>query len=397
MINILVLCSDFDGVGKFRQLDPHLTMNDPEIHIEIRFLIDGTLNLLNENYISNFNMIFYNKTLPFSKQEYLETFLNIVKRYNIKLVYDIDDYFILTNTHLNYKQWKESNAQEITEKNLRMVDGVITTTPIYKNKLLEYNKNVFVVENGVNSKEQQFISKKRYLNDKVKFIWSGGISHRSDLSLLTRSFTEFSKDFMSKSQIFMAGFDLRMRTQFGTVKSDPRKNEWTFFEDIFTNKGKWLDNKNREFLNKYDDNDFGWNEDLKDSFYNRIWTKPITIYGENVGQFNNMVSLAPLKSNNTFNLYKSQLKLIECGIHRVPIIASNYGPYTIDNIEKNEFGFLIDENNSMGWYEKMKYFVDNPHEINRMGNLLYEYIMDNYEIDVLNKKRAEIYKKIVNG
>jgi glycosyltransferase involved in cell wall biosynthesis len=397
MIKILVICSDFDGVGKFRQLDPHLTIDDPEIDIEIRFLTDGTLNLVNEGYTSQFNIIFYNKTLPFSKREYFDMFMNIVKKHNIKLIYDIDDYFILTNTHLNYKQWKESKAQEVTESNLRMVDAVITTTPIYKNKLKEYNPNVYVIENGFNSVEQQFISKKRWINDRVKFIWSGGISHRPDLSLLKRSFEGFSKDFMNKCQIFMAGFDLRMRTQHGVLKSDPRKNEWSFFEDIFTNKGKWLDNDYREFLNKYDDTDFGWNEDFKDSFYNRIWTKPITIFGENPGLFNNTVSLAPLKSGVLFNLYKSQLKLIECGAHRTPIIASNYGPYTIDDIEKNEFGFLVNEDDIMGWYDKMKYFVDNPGEITRMGNRLHEYVMDNYEIQVLNKKRIEIYKEILNS
>lgn len=396
MIKILVICSDMDGVGKYRLLDPHLTMNDPEIDIEIRFLVDGTLNLTYEPYTSQFNIIFYNKTLPFAKREFFDRFMEIVKKHNIKLIYDIDDYFILTSSHLNYKQWKDSGNKEVTEANLKLADAVITTTPIYQEFLKQYNDNVHVVENGFNSKEQQYQSQKRHLNDRTKFIWSGGISHMPDISLLRRSIENLDKDFLNKSQLFMCGYDLRMRTPQGVLKADPRSNEWTRFEDVFTNKGKWIDNDYRIFLNKYDDTDYGYSDEFKDVFYQRVWTKPISVFAENLGLYSNSVSLAPLKSNSTFNLYKSQLKVVEAGAHGTPIILSKYGPYLLDDIEKNGFGFEIREDDPMGWYEKMKWFVDNSGEIKVMGDRLKEYVYDNYEIQILNKKRAQIYKDVVN-
>ena len=106
------------------------------------------------------------------------------------------------------------------------------------------------------------------------------------------------------------------------------------------------------------------------------------------------VALAPLKSFK-FNAVKSQLKVIEAGIHKMPVIASNFGPYSIDVVDGKN-GFLVDETDRNGWYEKMKYFTDNPNAVTDMGSALNELVLEKYTLEKVNKKRAEFLKAITN-
>lgn len=400
-IRVLVINVDNDGVGYHRLLSPYSCFNHPDIQIDIRLLMDATLPLHDEIFLSQYNIIVLNKPIPFQRVEFQENFDNIIKKYNIKIVYDIDDYWILTNSHPNYKLWKQQNAQKVMEDQIRKVDAVTTTTEFLAEKIREINPNVYILPNSVNLKEQQWISNKKS-SDKVRFLWGGGITHLVDLRLLKKSFEKLDKDFLKKSQMYLCGYDLRMNTPQGIKKDDPNRSPWTFFEDIFTDNNKWIDDSDYyTWLRSGDDNgrdNYGYKEEYKDEFYQRRFTKPILLYGTMYNECD--VALAPLKNGNSFNLVKSQLKIVEAGAHHCPIICSNYGPYTIDDIEGKidgkQKGFLVDENTDspMKWYECMKYYVENPEKIKEHGENLFNHIKENYEINITNQKRVELFKKI---
>lgn len=397
-IKILVISVDTDGVGYYRTLMPHLSINESDFEIDLRLIQDGTMNLLNPNFLRNYNIIFYNKAMPFSKPEYFKVFDDFVKQFGIKIIYDIDDYWMLNSTHLSYKAWKDTKAYETILKSLRGADYVVTTTELFAEKIREENPNVEVLPNAVNLNEQQWTFNRKK-SDKVRFLWGGGISHMADLRLLKNSFEMFDKEFLKKSQLYMCGFDLRVRTPKGLIeKSDPRKSQWSFFEDIFSNKGHYItNNEHRKYLNEYNNNNYGINDEFKDEFYQRRWTRPILTYGHMYNEAD--VCLSPLKNNNMFNYYKSNLKVIEAGAHHCPIIASNYGPYTIDDIEGKfdgkRKGFLIDENNPKGWYDKMKFYSENPDAAIEHGENLYEYVKNNLSIDIIGEKRKQLYKRLI--
>lgn len=398
MIKVLVLTSDVDGIGYYRNFMPHLTINDPEFEIDIRMLQDSTLNLLNPNFMGQYNILFYNKSIPFVKPEFFEYFNQNLKNLNIKVIYDIDDYWILSSSHLNSDIWKKSKADEVITKSLREADHVTTTTPLFANRISELNPNVSVMANAVNLEEQQWTFNRRP-SDKIRFLWGGGISHMIDLRLLKTSFEMFDKNFLKNAQLFMCGYDLRVRTPKGMIqKSDPRTNQWSFFEDIFTNRGKYITGtEHRKYLQTYDDKGYGINEEHINEFYQRRWTRPILNYGHMYNEAD--VCLSPLKNNQLFNFYKSNLKVIEAGAHHCPLIASNYGPYTIDDIEGKkdgkQKGFLIDEDKPKMWYEKMKFYVDNPDVIREHGENLFNYVKENLCINVVGEKRKQLYKKVV--
>jgi glycosyltransferase involved in cell wall biosynthesis len=393
---VLILNSDTDGVGYWRLLAPHLTMNDQfkDIHCDVRLMMDHTLPLMDVNFLKQYNIIIYNKILPI-KQEFLEQFYNTLKQMNIKLIYDVDDYWILDNTHLNYKQWKSQNSHLVVENCIKNADAIFTTTPLFADKIKTLNPNVYVVENAVNLKEMQWTSNKEKSN-KVRFIWGGGISHMVDLKLLKEEFKKFDNDFLNKSQLYLCGFDLRIRLPDGRiVKDDPRKSQWGHFEDIFTNNYKYIkDSKHMEYLFSGDDVNYGIKNEFKNEFYQRRWTKEIVLYGTMYNEAD--VSIAPLKGeNHQFNYHKSQLKLIEAGAHHMPLICSNYGPYTVDDVEGKkdgiQKGLLVDENKN-DWYEKMKFYVKNPSAVKEHGEANFEYIKSKFDIRVVNKKRYDIYK-----
>jgi glycosyltransferase involved in cell wall biosynthesis len=399
MIRVLSLSSDTDGVGAYRILNPNLCLNDPDIEVEVRLFMDGTLNLLDDGFLSQYNVIFFNKVIPFQDQSLVDVFFEKCKSLGVKIIYDIDDYWVLSNSHLNYSVWKQSGGDKTITDMLKKADAVTTTTSLFVPKIQEYNANVYILENAVNLQEQQW-SYNRKPSSKIRFLWGGGISHMPDLRLLTRSFEMFSKNkkFLSECQVYLCGYDLRMRTPKGTIPtSDPRSNQWTFFEDIFTYKDRYItNNEHRKYLHSYDDKNYGINEVFSNEFFQRRWTRPIMNYGHMYNEAD--VCLSPLKNANIFNYYKSNLKVIEAGAHHCPIIASNYGPYTLDDIEgKNDGlqkGFLIDETNPEGWYEKMVYYSEHPDIMREHGENLFNYVKDNLSMDVVGKKRAEVYKKV---
>ena len=109
-------------------------------------------------------------------------------------------------------------------------------------------------------------------------------------------------------------------------------------------------------------------EDINEN-YRRVWTKPVTSYAKNYSKFD--ISLAPIK-HHMFNKVKSQLKVIEAGFYKKALIASNFGPYTIDLTHCLKNGNFED-----------------------MGERLYEHVSQRYDLNIVTKNRAEFYKSIV--
>ena len=67
----------------------------------------------------------------------------------------------------------------------------------------------------------------------------------------------------------------------------------------------------------------------------------------------------------------------------------------ISKIKYKRYVLLIDESDKKGWYEKMKFFADNPNAVKDMGMALNELVLEKYTLQVVNKKRAEFLKSIV--
>jgi glycosyltransferase involved in cell wall biosynthesis len=226
----------------------------------------------------------------------------------------------------------------------------------------------------------------------------------SDINLLDQSFSKLTQ-FKDKAQFVICGFDTRgtmteINAQTGEQKKRnilPHETVWATYEKVFTQNYSIVSDEYKEYLLKYTQDQY--ENEYKES-YVRVWTKPVTSYAKNYSKFD--ISLAPIK-NHIFNRVKSQLKVIESGFYKKALIASNIGPYTLDlkhALSNGNFtdgnALLVDENrNHSDWAKYIEKLIKNPNWIEDLGERLYETVKDKYDLNVVTKDRAELYKSLL--
>jgi glycosyltransferase involved in cell wall biosynthesis len=400
-INVLVLPSDRTGVGKFRSVDPHIFLQNlygDEFHVDI----DYEPQMDNLNYWKQYQIVSFHRSIgqDFDKANQLIKVLNSM---GIVTICDIDDYWMPGKEHPIHDIIRFNKINEKIVDNVKDAKYVTTTTSIFADEIKKINKNVFILPNGINPKEPQFIEPTPEF-DKIRIGWLGGSSHLHDLELLNQSFSKITS-LKDKVQYVLCGFDTR-----GTVTEinkdtgehtkrniKPEETVWASYESIFTQNFEIVSDDYRKFLLKYSQEPY--QNELNES-YRRVWTQPVTSYAKNYSKFD--ISLAPIK-NHMFNRMKSQLKVIESGFYKKALIASNLGPYTIDLkhcLKNGNFvegnALLVDENrNHSDWAKFIEKLVKNPNLIKDMGEKLYETVKDTYDLNVITKNRRDFYKSIL--
>ena len=400
-INVLVLPSDTTGVGKFRSVDPHTFLQNlynDDFHVDIDY--EPRINDL--NYWKKYQIVHVHRNIGHD-YDASPTIIQNLKSMGIKVIVDIDDYWLPTKEHPIHSIIVANKLHEKIIANLKVADYVTTTTTVFADEIRKFNKNVVIFPNAINPKESQF-NEPTPKSDRVRIGWLGGSSHLHDLKLLDGMVNKNSS-LTDQVQYVLCGFDVRgtvteMNKQTGEQKQRPIKPEetvWVQYEKIFTNNYKIIDENHLRFLNSFNQDEYG--SDYETS-YRRVWTLPVNTYAVNYSKFD--ISLAPIK-NHIFNRMKSQLKVIEAGFYKKALIASNVGPYTIDlkhSLNNGNFvdgnALLVNEhNNHSDWAKYVKKLVQNPNLIEDMGNRLYETVKDTYDLNVVTKTRAEFYKSII--
>jgi glycosyltransferase involved in cell wall biosynthesis len=90
---------------------------------------------------------------------------------------------------------------------------------------------------------------------------------------------------------------------------------------------------------------------------------------------------------NSFNQYKSELKLIEAGFFKKPVIVSNVAPYTelTDN--------CLAVNTRSDWYSHCKKLIDNPELGKDLGEKLYHSVAK-FSLEKVNQSRMKFYSDV---
>ena len=400
-IKVLVLPSDKTGVGKFRSVDPHIylqNMYPDDFHVDI----DYEPKVNDVNYWKQYQIVHIHRNIG---HDYTSTpqIIDGLKSLGIKVIVDIDDYWLPTKEHPIHNLIVEHKIHEKIVKNLTHAEYVTTTTNIFANEIKKFNKNVEIFPNAINPDEPQF-NQPTEKCDKIRVGWLGGSSHLHDIELL-RGFVDKMGDMNNKMQYVICGFDIRgsvteINKQTGEQRKRdilPQETVWARYEEIFTNNYNIVDENYKKFLLEFTESEYSSDSTLP---YRRVWTKPVTSYAMNYSKLD--VSLAPIK-NHIFNRVKSQLKVIEAGFYKKALIASNVGPYTIDLKHSLKEGNFVDGNallvddarNHSDWTKYIKKLVQNPNMIEDLGNRLYESVHIKYHMKTVTKARAEWYKSLV--
>lgn len=409
-IKVLVVPSDRTGVSFFRSTKPNLHLEEmypDEFHVDI----DYQPQLNDDEWLKQYDIIHYHRTLgPYEKMEEMNKRL---KDLGIVSIMDLDDYWAPGPHHPAYLLIKKNKIAEKITNNLKLAEHVTTTTEVFAKEISKFNDNVTVFPNGIDPKEKQFIPNPEK-SDKIRIGWLGGSSHLKDLELLNGLVNKLKSDkLMDKVQFVLCGFDLRGEITMidqNTGKQTKRKirpheSVWYKYEKIFTDNYSTVSPEYKEHLLRFTKEEF---EGIENEPYRRVWTKPISSYASNYNLFD--ISLAPLE-DNVFNKMKSQLKVIEAGFHKKAIIAQDFGPYQIDltnayvrpqskrdqaKFDEEATGYLVESNkNHKQWYQHLKRLINNPEQIELLGNNLNEMVSERYSLDKLTEERRKFYKDLV--
>lgn len=396
-IKVLALASDTSGVGKFRTVDPHVSLQNQfgdEFHVDIMYNVDYN----NLDFWKNYQIVSFHRNigLDFEKGNKL---IKTLDSMGIVTICDIDDYWMPGKEHPIYDIIKVNKINEKIVDNLRVTKYVTTTTKLFADEIRKFNKNVIILPNAINPDEPQF-KEPTLESDRVRIGWLGGSSHLHDIQLLDQSLGKL-EPIKNKLRFVLCGFDIRGSvTEINSVtkqqtKRDikPEETVWSQYEKIFTQNFKFISEDYKKFLLKYEQEEY---LNANDESYLRVWTKPVTSYAKNYSKFD--ISLSPLK-DHVFNRMKSQLKVIEAGFYKKALIASNIGPYTIDLKHCLKDGNFVDGNallvdekrNHSDWAKYIEKLVKNPNLITDMGERLYETVKDDYNLKNVTKTRREFY------
>ena len=401
-INVLVIPSDGSGVGKYRSIDPHVmlqTLYPEEFHVDI----DYTPDVNNVNFWKKYQIVHFHRNIG-ANYDATPNLIKFLRSQGIVTIMDIDDYWNPGKEHPIHNLIVQHQINKKIVANMKEVDYVTTTTPIFADEIKKINKNVLIFPNAINPDEPQFKAITPP-SDKIRVGWLGGSSHLHDLKLLDGMVNKLGNDILDKTQFVICGFDIRgtvtqINPQTGEEKKRdilPHETVWARYEEIFTNNYKTIDEDYKKFLMNFKEEEYKTNSDLP---YVRVWTKPVTSYATNYSKFD--ISLAPIK-NHMFNKMKSQLKVIEAGFYKKALIASEIGPYTLDLkhcLKNGEFtdgnAILIPESrNHSDWSKAIKKLVQNPEMIVELGERLYDTVKDKYNLKNVTRDRAEWYKNLV--
>lgn len=400
-IKVLVVPSDRTGVGKFRSIDPHIFLQklySEDFHVDIMFDLD--FNDL--NFWKDYQIVHFHRSIGPDMDRSVQ-FIPFLNSLGIVTICDIDDYWLPTKEHPLHQLILQNKINEKIVANIKAASYVTTTTELYADEIRKINKNVIVLPNAIDPNEAQF-KEKTEESDRLRIGWLGGSSHLHDLMLLDGMVAKLT-DIKDKLQFVVCGFDTRgtmteINQQTGEQKQRPIKPHetvWYEYEKIFTDNYKIVTPEYKDYLEKFVQDPF---ENEISENYLRVWTKPVTSYAKNYSKFD--VSLAPIKQH-IFNKVKSQLKVIEAGFYKKALIASNYGPYTIDLthcLKNGEFvdgnALLVDEvRNHSDWAKYVKKLQQNPNMAKDMGERLYEHVSQRYDLAIVTKTRNEFYKSLI--
>ncbi len=404
-IRILAIPPDNYGVGKYRILDPYKYLSE---HYSDEFHVDITFNAQdNDEQFENYDIVVFHTFIHQLSHEKNVERIKKLKSKGVKVIMDIDDLWFVDQRHPMFHQIRDSQMAIKKYDLMKLVDYVSTTTKIFAATIKERTglTKVLIFPNAVDSDELQFQSNPTKSN-KIRFGWLGGSTHLHDLELMRSGISTILSEFKDEVQFVLCGFDVRgVATEINPITKEkknrpmtPSESIWNEYEKILTDNYKYLDKDYKEYLMKYTEEEY---PGMYDTSYVRVWTQPITRYAFSYNNFD--ISLAPL-TQTQFNANKSQLKIIEAGFHKKPIIASETEPYTLDLISAYDKGNFNNKGNSLlvlpsknhkQWAQHMKRLIENPILVEDLRNKLNETVRDTYSLKTVTEQRIQFFKTII--
>ena len=280
--------------------------------------------------------------------------------------YDTDDLLTeLYSGHRLQELYKEKRLDDITKECYKMAHMTSVTQRKFAERIAEFCGGMLcVIKNAVDFSLPCWNLPKRPVPRKnlVRIGWVGGIHHEEDV-----------KEFHSVA--------LRVNAKVGVENV-----HWGFY-----GKPHGVQEKDEWQTKVWDNYEKILSMGVKN--YSIYPASPSWDYG---GMYSNIdISIAPLQMN-AFNDSKSEIKAIEAGIYKIPLVASNVGCY--DEVIKNgESGYLIDSNKgATGFINPLVGLIKSKKQLKRMGQNLHDRVSDLYNINNHISGRLDLYNSVLS-
>lgn len=296
---------------------------------------------------------------------------------------DLDDYWHLDKDHLLFHHYKENDIPNKIIESIRAAHFVTCTTELLASKIRELNKNVFVIENGIDTEDEVWKPEK-VNSDRLRFGFTQGETHIPDLLMVAadvaRSFNDLK--FYHKAQVVLAGFRVHTEVNKNAVTGQTAVRTGSVqigYERMLTDDHKAL----KHFPQySYELMQLG-NPDGRDKPYRRLNSLEVGQFGTVYDEMD--IVVAPLV-NNSFNNCKSNIKMLEAGFKDCGIMVSSIHPYLPLATKANSYSL-----NEKNFFEWQKIILRNPNLNEDKKAQLAEDVKP-YSLNTLSKKRKEIYE-----
>jgi glycosyltransferase involved in cell wall biosynthesis len=354
----------FNAISYHRMNKPHQVLS--RLFPEFEVVHTPRAVELSDEFLLNFELVLFLRYIDLLNN--IDPIVSQLKRLGIKFGVDTDDYWVLSKNHLAAKAYEENKLTEAIIKSLKVCDFVICTTPILQDKIKELNKNVYIIENGIDTEDSSWQIRKNP-NDRIRFGFLQGSTHIHDLYLISHDVVKSLKSplFKEKGQIALA---------FYYKHGEPSIT--VGYERILTDSLSVLDARYRNNL-------ILGNTDNSSQPYKRLPFRPVHEFGEMYNDID--ISVSPLEDNE-FNACKSELKMIEAGFMGCAAMVSNVNPYSL--ICNKDNSFMFSERDFFYW---SRYILNNPNCVEDKKAALKETVAK-YDLRLLAVKRKELYNLI---
>jgi glycosyltransferase involved in cell wall biosynthesis len=419
---LLVTTKELTGLNYHRQFTPHAHLQDKYGKDVYEYSKCYSLTYLTDEEIAAHDIVSFLRIAENPAVLNPTESIERAKKLGCTTILDIDDYWVLHPKHPQKEIYEKNNYPQHAIDGLKAVDYVTTTTEHFADKIREYNKNVIVLPNSIDPNQSQF-KVQETPNDRVRLGWIGGVFHAEDLKMVHNGFKEVWKTVNhSKFQFCLGGwnypeklgyvqhqikhapFDPSMLQMFKTFESRLLRGEDVPNNYIF-----------REELGNVPPYDLieGYMTDFlkfpKDELYKDFLKKKVAdvtqgfdkpyrrLQGQTADNYASMyndidVALIPLVENS-FNSYKSQIKIIEAGYFKKAVVVSSVNPYLVDCNKGNSIQISPSKRGD-GWGSAMKSLIFNKNKREDLAEVLHEHVIDNYLMDKTNKIRHQLYQSL---
>ena len=257
----------------------------------------------------------------------------------IKVICDVDDYWVLNADHILYREHKAITPKIIEA--VKSADEVWCTHELLAERCRKLNSRVTIVPNGIAFEDEQWAYVPPPDTRETVIGYIGGTTHINDIAMTIYAWRKFPK----------------FRPMLcGITKENT---------DIFGGMGAMMSNgyaRKIDLLEATDSHNYG-------TMYNGCH-----------------VAIAPLV-DNAFNRCKSNLKILEAGAKGRMILAQNIHPYT--SIKHDG---VIHVSNWSDAFRQLS--LMSRSEVIERGLSLREYIKEHFDINRINEIRSSSLKMV---